>query len=237
MHRPTAPEWPHPLELPAAVDENGATRPVGSPTRTRVPPALGRYDEGSRTTGPDTAEHRRGTGRRRGRSPHRTDLAPPLLDPAPTDPEREDIVHHRTDELADSRYLLLTTFTASGGRVASPSWVVADGAALGIWTPVHSGEAERVRRHPRVLVGPCDAHGRPTGRQLPARAAVCDEDATARYRISLINKYGMTALIVLARSRLRLGLAGTVGIRITLTGPEQRLIGPEWPPPTAYCPN
>ncbi|WTT40524.1 PPOX class F420-dependent oxidoreductase [Kitasatospora sp. NBC_00085] len=147
------------------------------------------------------------------------------------------MVHDRTDVLADSRYLLLTTFGADGSRLCSPIWVVADGTALGIWTPAHSGEAERIRRHPKVLVGPCDAHGRPTGRQLPAHAVVCDEDATARYRASLIDKYGMVALIALARSRLRLGLAGTVGIRITLNELEQRLIGPEWQLPTTYCPN
>ncbi|MFD0346841.1 hypothetical protein ACFQ0M_13875 [Kitasatospora aburaviensis] len=71
----------------------------------------------------------------------------------------------------------------------------------------------------------------------PGPRAVCDADATARYRISLLNKYGMSALIALARSRLRLGLAGTVGIRITINELEPRLIGPEWPPPTTYCPN
>ncbi|WP_395296791.1 PPOX class F420-dependent oxidoreductase [Kitasatospora hibisci] len=146
-------------------------------------------------------------------------------------------MHHRTDDLADSRYLLLTTFGDDGSRAESQSWVVADGAALGIWTRTHSDEAERIRRHPRVLVGPCDSHGRPTGRRFPARAAVCDADATARYRISLLNKYGMSALIALARSRLRLGLAGTVGIRITINEPEPRPIGPEWPLPTTYYPN
>ncbi|MET9400642.1 MULTISPECIES: PPOX class F420-dependent oxidoreductase [unclassified Streptomyces] len=146
-------------------------------------------------------------------------------------------MHDRTDQLADSRYLLLTTFSDDGRQVHSQSWVVADGTALGIWTPVHSGDADRVRRRPKVLVGPCDAHGRPTGRQLPARAAVCDEDDTARYRTSLINKYGLPALVALARSRMRLGLAGTVGIRITLSELEQRLVGPEWQVPGTYCPN
>ncbi|WP_063783417.1 PPOX class F420-dependent oxidoreductase [Streptomyces sp. XY431] len=146
-------------------------------------------------------------------------------------------MHDRTDQLADSRYLLLTSYGEDGRQVHSQSWVVADGTALGIWTPAHSGEAERIRRHPKVLVGPCDAHGRPTGAQLPARAAVCDQDATARYRASLINKYGLSAFVALARSRMRLGLAGTIGIRITLNELEQRLIGPEWQVPTTYCPN
>ncbi|WNM45076.1 PPOX class F420-dependent oxidoreductase [Kitasatospora sp. CM 4170] len=200
------------------MDENGVAHPAGALTRTRACPSRAPHGDGSRW-------------RHRG---HR----PP---PTAPDVEREDIVHHRTDDrtddLADSRYLLLTTFGDDGSRVESQSWVVADGTALGIWTTTHSDEAERIRRHPRVLVGPCDSHGRPTGRPVPARAAVCDADATARYRISLLNKYGMSALIALARSRLRLGLAGTVGIRITINELEPRLIGPEWPPPTTYCPN
>ncbi|MGW2253058.1 PPOX class F420-dependent oxidoreductase [Kitasatospora sp. NPDC001660] len=146
-------------------------------------------------------------------------------------------MHDRTEQLADARYLLLTTFGDDGSRLESQIWVVADGPALGIWTPAHSGEAERIRRHPKVLISPCDTHGRPTGRRLPARARVCDADATARYRTSLINKYGLTALIALARSRFRVGLAGTVGIRITIDELEQRLVGPEWRLPTTYCPN
>ncbi|MFG3229533.1 PPOX class F420-dependent oxidoreductase [Kitasatospora sp. NPDC048194] len=146
-------------------------------------------------------------------------------------------MHDRTDQLADSKYLLLTTFGADGSRIDSQLWVVSDGTALGVWTPTHSGEAERIRRHPRVLIGPCDAHGRPTGRRLPARARLCDPEATARYRTSLINKYGLTALIALARSRFRVGLEGTVGIRITLNEIEQRLVGPEWRPPATYCVN
>ncbi|MFD7579789.1 PPOX class F420-dependent oxidoreductase [Kitasatospora sp. NPDC059803] len=146
-------------------------------------------------------------------------------------------MHDRSDQLAENRYLLLTTFGEDGTRQDSQIWVVPDGTALGVWTPAHSGEAERIRRHPRVLVGPCDAHGRPTGRPVPARARLCDPDDTARYRTSLINKYGLTALIVLARSRFRVGLAGTVGIRITLNELEQRLVGPEWQLPTTYCVN
>ncbi|MFF9639856.1 PPOX class F420-dependent oxidoreductase [Kitasatospora aureofaciens] len=146
-------------------------------------------------------------------------------------------MHARTDRLADSKYLLLTTFGDDGSRQDAQLWVVPDGTALGVWTPAHSGEAERIRRHPRVLIGPCDAHGRPTGRRLPARARLCDADATARYRTSLINKYGLTALIALARSRFRVGLDGTVGIRITLNELEQRLVGPEWLPPATYCAN
>ncbi|MFE6049341.1 PPOX class F420-dependent oxidoreductase [Kitasatospora sp. NPDC056446] len=146
-------------------------------------------------------------------------------------------VAEETELLADSRYLLLTTYGAGGRLAGPPTWVVADGTGLGICTTAHSETVERIRRRARVLVGPCDAHGRPTGRQLPGRARLCDAEATARYRTSLIDKYGMPALFTLARCRLRLGLAGTVGIRIALDGWERRLIGPEWPVPPHYCPN
>ncbi|MFI5529375.1 PPOX class F420-dependent oxidoreductase [Kitasatospora sp. NPDC051853] len=123
------------------------------------------------------------------------------------------------DRLADTRYLLLTTFEADGSAAATPTWVVADGTALGVWTRADSAEVRRIRRHPGVLVQPCDAHGRPLGTSRTARAALCDPEATACYRTSLLNKYGLTGLLALTRSRLRLGLAGTVGIRLTLTTP------------------
>ncbi|MFJ8045593.1 PPOX class F420-dependent oxidoreductase [Kitasatospora sp. NPDC096147] len=123
------------------------------------------------------------------------------------------------DELAATRYLLLTTFEPDGSAAAAPVWVVADGSGLGVWTRADSAEVRRIRRHPGVLVQPCDAHGRPLGGSHPARAALCGPEATACYRTSLLNKYGFPALLTLARSRLRLGLAGTVGIRLTLTTP------------------
>ncbi|MFI6446666.1 PPOX class F420-dependent oxidoreductase [Kitasatospora sp. NPDC050543] len=142
-----------------------------------------------------------------------------------------------TEQLAAGRYLLLTTFGEDGTPVRTPIWVVQDGGALGVWTPADSWPARRIRRSPRVLVGPCDARGNPTGGQLPARAALCDPDATAQYRTSLINKYGMPALLTLARSRLRCGLAGTVGIRITLDERAPLLIGAPWQPPGTYSLN
>ncbi|MFB9368271.1 PPOX class F420-dependent oxidoreductase [Kitasatospora sp. NPDC001664] len=124
-----------------------------------------------------------------------------------------------SDQLADTRYLLLTTFETDGSAAATPIWVVADGSALGVWARTDSAEVRRIRRHPGVLVQPCDAHGRPLGTSHTARAAVCGPEATACYRTSLLNKYGFPGLLALARSRFRLGLSGTVGIRLTLTTP------------------
>lgn len=144
----------------------------------------------------------------------------------------------RTDQLADNRYLLLTTFEADGSTATATTWVVPDGPALGVWAPADSAVVQHVRHHPGVLVEPCDAHGRPLGGRRTARAVLCDPDTTACYRTSLLNKYGLTALLALARSRLRLGLAGTVGIRITLTEPDAALpFGAVWRPSPWYSLN
>ncbi|GAA2807945.1 PPOX class F420-dependent oxidoreductase [Kitasatospora paracochleata] len=141
------------------------------------------------------------------------------------------------DRLGDQRHLLLTTFEPDGTEVTTATWVIRDGAALGIWAPADSPAVRRLRAHPTVLVCAGDAHGRPIGARLAARATLCDPDATARYRTSLLNKYGLTGLFALARSRLRLGLDGTVGVRITLAEQYHPLHSPAWRPPDWYCLN
>ncbi|BFV56599.1 PPOX class F420-dependent oxidoreductase [Kitasatospora sp. CMC57] len=143
-----------------------------------------------------------------------------------------------SDQLAAKRYLLLTTFEPDGTAATATTWVVPDGPALGVWARTDSAAVRHVRSHPGVLVEPCDQHGRPLGGRQQARAALCDPDTTACYRTSLLNKYGLTAMLALFRSRLRLGLAGTVGIRITLTDPDAALpFGAAWTPSPWYSLN
>ncbi|PBC71868.1 PPOX class probable F420-dependent enzyme [Streptomyces sp. TLI_235] len=141
---------------------------------------------------------------------------------------------HPPDGLADARRLLLTTFGPDGATTTAATWVVPDGSGLGVWAPADSPAVRQVRSRPRMLVAACDPYGRPVGRVLAARAAVCGPEHTARYRTSLIDKYGLAAVFALARSRLRVGLAGTVGIRITLAAPA--LLHP-WHPDPWYSPN
>jgi hypothetical protein len=124
------------------------------------------------------------------------------------------------DELArlgDARYVLVTTYRKDGRAVPTPVWVVRDGDHLAIWTARNSGKVKRVRRHPEVLVGPCDVRGRPTGDPVPARATVLDAADTARVRAALARKYGLLGRLTLWGSRVRRGLDGTVAIRLTLT--------------------
>ncbi|ARX81705.1 MULTISPECIES: PPOX class F420-dependent oxidoreductase [Streptomyces] len=122
----------------------------------------------------------------------------------------------RLDRLADGKYLLVTSYRKDGTGVPTPVWVVRDGDALGIWTVTDSWKVKRIRRRTDVLVGPCDLRGNPTGAQVPATAEICDATTTARYRRLIARKYGVSGVLVLLGSRLRRGVRGTVGIRITL---------------------
>lgn len=119
--------------------------------------------------------------------------------------------------LGAGKYLLVTTYRKNGTPVATPVWVVRDGDALGVWTVSDSWKVKRVRNRADVLVGPCDVRGRPTGEQVPGTGEICDAATTARYRRLLARKYGVLGRLTLLGSRLRRGLDGTLGIRVTLT--------------------
>ncbi|MFG2123009.1 PPOX class F420-dependent oxidoreductase [Streptomyces sp. NPDC048710] len=120
------------------------------------------------------------------------------------------------DRLGSGKYLLVTSYRKDGTPVATPVWVVRDGDALGAWTAADSWKVKRIRRRADVLVGPCDLRGNPTGDQLPATAEIADAATTARYRTLIARKYGIVGRLTLLGSRLRRGLEGTVGIRVTL---------------------
>ncbi|MEV7796039.1 PPOX class F420-dependent oxidoreductase [Streptomyces sp. NPDC087512] len=119
--------------------------------------------------------------------------------------------------LGAGKYLLVTSYRKDGSTVATPVWVVRDGGTLGVWTAADSWKVKRIRRRADVLVGPCDVRGNPTGDQIPATAEIGDAATAGRFRALIARKYGITGRIVLLGSRLRRGLDGTVGIRITLT--------------------
>ena len=76
--------------------------------------------------------------------------------------------------LADEKYLLLTTFKRDGNPVATPVWAARlDDGSIGFWTSSGSGKAKRLAHTPRVTVQPCDARGR-------VRAGTSVTDGTAR---------------------------------------------------------
>ncbi|WP_438293766.1 PPOX class F420-dependent oxidoreductase [Streptomyces sp. HUAS TT7] len=132
-------------------------------------------------------------------------------------------------QLADARRLLVTTYGPGGAPVTERRWVIRDGgSALGILTPKSSSLAGRLRAGSGILIGAA---------ALRARAAFLDEESTVCYRTALIDKYGLAAVVMLARARLRHGPAGTVGVRLVVGAGDRGLIGRAWQPDWSYSMN
>ncbi|MFJ8310979.1 MULTISPECIES: PPOX class F420-dependent oxidoreductase [unclassified Streptomyces] len=138
----------------------------------------------------------------------------------------------RKGRLADAKRVLLTSFRSDGSAVTEASWVVPDGHALGLVVPTGSALAARLRARPGVLVasGPGEA-------PIRARAGFLGAEGSVRYRTALVDKYGLSAVVLLARSRMRHGLAGTVGVRLVAGGTDGGFFGTPWQPSWAYSPN
>jgi PPOX class probable F420-dependent enzyme len=67
-------------------------------------------------------------------------------------------------QLANERYISLTTYKRDGTSVATPVWVVSDdGQRLLVWTGADTWKAKRLRRDGRVLVAASDARGNVKG--------------------------------------------------------------------------
>ncbi|MBD0740325.1 PPOX class F420-dependent oxidoreductase [Streptomyces sp. CBMA29] len=120
------------------------------------------------------------------------------------------------ERLTSGKYVRVTTFRRDGTEVPTPVWVIQDGDALGVWTVADSGKVKRIRNRADVLVSACDIRGNPSGEVVPGRAAILNGEQTRHYRRLLVRKYGLTGRLTLLGSRLRRGVDGTVGIRITL---------------------
>jgi len=79
-------------------------------------------------------------------------------------------------DLADSRYISLTTFRRDGSPVSTPVWVVSDdGSRLLVWTGARTWKAKRIARDPSVLVARCTFRGRERGPRVAGTARLVAE--------------------------------------------------------------
>ena len=119
------------------------------------------------------------------------------------------------EQLGSEKYVLLTTFRRDGRAVATPLWVVPDGAGLGFWTIRNSGKIKRIRNSGRVTVAACDLRGNPRGEAVEAQARLGDDADLRRVRAALARKYGLIGRLSLLGSRLRRGADGTQSIIVS----------------------
>jgi uncharacterized protein len=79
-------------------------------------------------------------------------------------------------ELADARYISLTTFRRDGTEASTPVWVASDdGVRLLVWTGGSTWKAKRIRNDPRVLVARSNYKGKERGPRLEGRARIVDD--------------------------------------------------------------
>ncbi|HEV7625123.1 MAG TPA: PPOX class F420-dependent oxidoreductase [Streptomyces sp.] len=124
-----------------------------------------------------------------------------------------------TAEIAQSRYISLTTFRRNGTPVPTPVWAVEDEGELLVWTRDDSGKVKRIRNGARVTVTPSDARGRTAeGAQASEGTArlMTEQGALGRVRKAMIRKYGWQFRVLdSGGALLRRGKRPHVGVAIT----------------------
>lgn len=117
-------------------------------------------------------------------------------------------------EIADGKYVSLTTFKKDGTPVATPLWGVRDGDNLLVWTTADSWKVKRITRNGKVTVAPCSARGKIEGDAVDGVAEILDAAGTEKARSAIASKYGIVGWLTVKGSSLRRGKSGTVGISI-----------------------
>lgn len=116
--------------------------------------------------------------------------------------------------IADGKYVSLTTFKKDGTPVATPLWGARDGDRLLVWTTTDSWKVKRIKRNPSVTIAPCSARGKVEGDAVEGVAEIMDAAGTEKARSAISSKYGILGWLTVKGSSLRRGKSGTVGISI-----------------------
>jgi uncharacterized protein len=93
--------------------------------------------------------------------------------------------------LEGHKYCLLATFKRSGEPVPTPVWFGLTDGKLYFRTYADAAKIKRIRRNPRVLVGPCDLRGNPKGPMLEASARVLPADEEEIAEDAIRSNYGL----------------------------------------------
>ena len=97
-------------------------------------------------------------------------------------------------DLADARFVSLTTFRRSGAPVSTPVWCARDGDGLVVTTTAGSGKAKRIRNDPHVVLAACGPRGNVAAGapHFDAHAEVAGSVEQEQRRTGLLKaKYGL----------------------------------------------
>ena len=102
-------------------------------------------------------------------------------------------------ELANARYVSLTTFTRDGTPKSTPVWITGSGTSFRFYTGADSWKVRRLRNDPTVEIRVCDMRGRvdPHTTVHHGTGHVLDDTATLmEVKDAVLRKYGWQARLV-----------------------------------------
>ena len=117
-------------------------------------------------------------------------------------------------EIAQAKYVLLTTFTKDGRPKPVPVWIARDGDRALVITEKNSWKVKRIRNTPRVTVAVCDRRGNPKSEPVEAVAAILDEAALRRTYDGIARRYGIVGKLFGLFSKLRGGMKNNVALEL-----------------------
>jgi PPOX class probable F420-dependent enzyme len=122
--------------------------------------------------------------------------------------------------LADEKYIRLTTFTKDGRPKPAPVWVAPlDGGRYGFTTDLGSWKVKRITNTPSVEVTPCDARGRVSDGS-PTITAIAQVHTGAELEpiaAAIKAKYGWQVTMIDLLNRFRRNRGNeTCGISLTI---------------------
>ncbi|UXA16138.1 PPOX class F420-dependent oxidoreductase [Mycobacterium sp. SMC-4] len=117
-------------------------------------------------------------------------------------------------DVAQSEYILLTTFTKDGRPKPTAIWAAPSGDGLIAITQEKSWKVKRLRHTSRVTIARCDRAGKPKGEAVEATAQVLDKAANGATYDALGKRYGLLGKTFNFFSKLRGGMEKNVSIEI-----------------------
>jgi len=110
------------------------------------------------------------------------------------------------DDVARSKYLLLTTFTKDGRPKPTAVWGARDGDKLLIITDDGSWKAKRIRNTPRVTIQRSGGLGQAKGEPVEAVARILPKKDTRRVYDAVVKRYWWHAWWFIPHSLIRGGI-------------------------------
>jgi uncharacterized protein len=110
------------------------------------------------------------------------------------------------EDVARSKYLLLTTFTKDGRPKPTAVWGAPDGDKLLIITDDGSWKAKRIRNTPRVIIQKSSSLGKPKGEPVEAVARVLPKEDTRKVYDAVVKRYWWHAWWFIPHSLIRGGI-------------------------------